>query len=152
MAIWEHSAGIIPFRRHKNKREYLMLLSNFAKNAYWEFPKGLIEKGERAAEAAAREFQEESGIERWLPVPGFKRVVKYFYKRDGNLIGKTVTYFLGEVNSTRVRISEESQDYKWVTKEEAGKLKTQRSLLELLDAADQFLDELTVKEKRVGQS
>lgn len=118
-----------------------MLLSNFAKNAYWEFPKGLIEKGESAAEAAAREFQEESGIERSIPVPGFKRVLKYFYKRDGNLIGKTVTYFLGEVKSSRVRISAESQDYKWVTKEEASKLKTHRSLLELLNAADGFLND-----------
>jgi 8-oxo-dGTP pyrophosphatase MutT (NUDIX family) len=147
MAIWEHSAGIIPFRTRGKKREYLMLLSNLAKNAYWEFPKGLIEKGEKAAQAATREFQEETGINEYEAVPEFKKVLKYFYRRDGNLIGKTVTYFLGHVPNARVKISEESQDYKWVTKQEAARLKTHKSLLDLLEEADQFLDKHKQKKK-----
>jgi bis(5'-nucleosidyl)-tetraphosphatase len=142
MAIWEHSAGIIPFRNRGKKRKYLMLLSNLAKNAYWEFPKGLIEKNEKAPQAAAREFQEETGIDRWIPVPGFRKVLKYFYRRDGNLIGKTVTYFLGKVQTAEVHISEESQDHKWVTKQEAGELKTHQSILDLLEEADRFLNDL----------
>jgi bis(5'-nucleosidyl)-tetraphosphatase len=139
MMIWEHSAGIIPFRTRAGKRRYLMLLSNLAKNEYWEFPKGLIEKGESAQEAAAREFFEEAGIEKWTPVAGFKKVLKYFYRRDQKLIGKTVTYFIGRVHSTKVKISSESKDYVWVTKQEAAQISTFKSILDLLEEADRFL-------------
>lgn len=122
-----------------------MLLSNLAKNAYWEFPKGLIEKGESAQEAAAREFYEETGIQKWTPIPGFKKVLKYFYKRDRILITKTVTYFLGKVHSTKVKISTESKDYAWYTKAEAFQCTTHKSVLELLTEADRFLDKLEKK-------
>jgi len=141
MMIWEHSAGIIPFRIHAGKRKYLMLLSNLSKNEYWEFPKGLIEKGESALEAASREFVEETGIQKWKQVAGFKKVLKYFYRRDKKLVGKTVTYFLGNAESTKVKISSESKDYTWVTKEEAAEISTFKSILNLLEEADRFLAE-----------
>jgi bis(5'-nucleosidyl)-tetraphosphatase len=140
--VWEHSAGIIPFQIRNGKRKYLMLLSNLAKNAYWEFPKGLIEKGERAQDAAIREFQEEAGIQKFKLIPGFKRVLKYFYRRNGEVIAKTVTYFLARVQSKKVTISSESKDYKWVTKEEAASMATYRSILDLLSEAEDFLNKL----------
>lgn len=145
MTIWEHSAGIIPFRLRSGKRQYLMLLSNLAKNAYWEFPKGLIETGESALQAAGREFEEETGIQKWKLIPGFKKVLKYFYQRDGELVGKTVTYFIGNVQSAKVTISSESKDFAWVNVEKARKITTHKSLLDLLAGADQFLHQLKKK-------
>src|SRR5436309_2551991 len=115
----EHSAGIIPFRIKKGGRVYLLLLANFRGADYYEFPKGLIEKGEGAMEAAVREFQEETGISRCEIQDGFKSVLKYFYRREGMSIFKTVTYFLGRVRSAKVRISYESKGHAWMTYKEA---------------------------------
>ena len=61
------------------------------------------------------------------------------------LIGKTVTYFIGNVQSTKVTISTESKDFAWVTKEQARKITTHKSILDLLAEADQFLNQLEKK-------
>ena len=96
--IREFSAGIVPFLQKSGKRKYLLLLSNLTKGEVWEFPKGQIEKGEDAATAAAREFLEETGIEDWEKIPGFKSVLKYFYRRREKLItcrGTVVAVYAG---------------------------------------------------------
>jgi 8-oxo-dGTP pyrophosphatase MutT (NUDIX family) len=138
---WEHSAGVIPFIQQKGERKYLLLLSALTKNKLWEFPKGAIEEGEDAVTAALREFQEETGIKRVEIVPGFKKPLKYFYKREGELIGKTVTYFLGRVrNNSKVELSGESKDYCWVTFEEAPQKVKHKNIREVLAGAEEFLE------------
>jgi bis(5'-nucleosidyl)-tetraphosphatase len=137
--IWEHSAGIIPYCEERKKRKYLLLLSALTKNELWEFPKGGIEKGESAEEAARREFEEETGIQKVEIVDGFKKQLKYFYKRDDTLIGKTVTYFLGKVRSTTVIISDESKAYRCVDYEDAIKLLRHKNLRETLTEAEEYL-------------
>ena len=137
---WEHSAGVIPFIEQKGKRKYLLLLSALTKNKLWEFPKGAIEEGEDAETAAVREFHEETGIQRVKIIEGFKKALKYFYKRDGELIGKTVTYFLGRVHDTaRVKLSGESKDYCWVTFDEAPQKIKHKNIREALADAEEFL-------------
>jgi bis(5'-nucleosidyl)-tetraphosphatase len=137
--IREFSAGIIPFHEEKGERKYLILLSNLAQKEFWEFPKGLIEKGERAQQAAEREFEEEAGITDWELIPEFKKVLKYFYRRRGQLVNKSVTYFLGRVNSTRVTISSEAKDYAWVTLKQAEEKIKHNSVRRLLKEADEFV-------------
>jgi len=52
------SCGVIPFRQN-GKRWEVLLLRCF-KN--WDFPKGMMDKGEDPLTAARREFTEETGI------------------------------------------------------------------------------------------
>ena len=67
-----------------------------------------------------REFSEETGIPSCTLIPGFKKIVKYFYRRGNkDLVAKTVTYFLGEVTSGKVKLSHESTDFAWVVPEDA---------------------------------
>jgi len=101
--IHEHSAGVIPYRRPEDSATlfplYLVIHSATVRNplARWEFPKGGIEPGESARQAAAREFVEETGIRSWAFREEFERTVTYTYNRLGRRRNKTVTYFLAEV-------------------------------------------------------
>ena len=78
--IHEHSAGVIPFRRPEGSALvplYLVIHSATVRNprARWEFPKGGIEPGESARQAAAREFVEEGDRHQ---VVGFPRGVRAY--------------------------------------------------------------------------
>ena len=100
--IHEHSAGVIPFRSPEGSPVvplYLVIHSATVRNplARWEFPKGGIEPGESARQAAAREFVEETGIRSWAFREGFERTITYAYIRLGRRRNKTITYFLAEV-------------------------------------------------------
>lgn len=81
-----------------HKQWYVLILKDM--NETWTFPKGLIEKGERPEDAAAREIEEEVGIvdlKLIAPLPD----VQYFYKRH-TTIEKTVHYFVF-VSMTRMK-------------------------------------------------
>jgi 8-oxo-dGTP pyrophosphatase MutT (NUDIX family) len=138
--IWEYSAGVIPFRESRGKRTFLLLLSGLTKQELWEFPKGLIEKKETAQEAALREFTEETGIRKVELVAGFKQVLKYFYRRNGVLVGKTVTYFLGRVGSSKVNISSESKDFIWLDYTDALQKIRQKNLQQIIKEANDYLN------------
>jgi predicted NUDIX family NTP pyrophosphohydrolase len=61
-----HSAGILLFRQRDGMTEVLLIKPGgpFWKNkdaGAWMIPKGMIEPGEAAAQAALREFEEETG-------------------------------------------------------------------------------------------
>lgn len=141
MTIREFSAGIVPFRSLRGERKYLILKSGLTMKELWEFPKGQIEEGENSLTTAVREFQEESGIQDCVMVPGFKKVLKYFYRRGKDLVAKTVTYYAAEVNTTRVKLSHESTDYEWVSLQEAPKYVRHKNILDLLREVDVFLTE-----------
>lgn len=62
------SAGILVYRRRQGTVEVLMVHLGgplWAKkdSGAWSIPKGLLEDGEDSAQAAKREFQEETGLE-----------------------------------------------------------------------------------------
>src|SRR4051794_38559597 len=61
-----HSAGILLFRQRDGETQVLLIKPGgpFWRNkdaGAWMIPKGMIEPGEAAAEAALREFEEETG-------------------------------------------------------------------------------------------
>jgi predicted NUDIX family NTP pyrophosphohydrolase len=61
-----HSAGILLFRRGADRTEVLLIKPGgpFWRNkdaGAWMIPKGMVESGEASAEAALREFEEETG-------------------------------------------------------------------------------------------
>jgi 8-oxo-dGTP pyrophosphatase MutT (NUDIX family) len=87
----EHSAGgvvvrdgecivIVPTRRAADGSKVLAL------------PKGHIDPGESATDAALREVREEAGVEADLVEK--LEDVRYWYMREGRRIAKTVSYFL----------------------------------------------------------
>jgi 8-oxo-dGTP pyrophosphatase MutT (NUDIX family) len=120
--IREKSAGAVVFRK-ENGIKFLLLKYKF-KSEYWDFPRGNIEKGEKAEDTAKREIEEETGIKDLKFLKNFKQKVKWFYRRENKLISKEVIYFLAQTDEKEVRISEENVGYEWLSYEEAlSKLK-----------------------------
>lgn len=111
----EKSAGAVVLREAGDGRLYL-LLQNAGR---WDFPKGGVEKGESELQTVMREVEEETGLKDLKLVPGFRKVVEYFYRRDGKNIHKQVVYLLAISKEDKVRISFEHQGFGWFPYREA---------------------------------
>ena len=75
----------------------------------WSLPKGHIEPGETAEEAAVREVAEETGIRG--EVMGELGTIDFWFVADGRRIHKTVRHFLlravsGELSDADIEVSE----------------------------------------------
>ncbi len=128
----EVSAGGIVVRK-KDKMWDILLMKDM--NNQWTFPKGLVEKDEKALDAAKREMYEEVGIS---DVSFIKELtpIHYLYQRNG-LISKNVHYFLFSSEgkeSLKGQKEEGISEVKWVPLDEAIKIigypKTNKKLLE----------------------
>ena len=134
----ELSAGIIVYRKEKDKIKYLLLQAKF-KSEFWGFTKGNVEKGEKPEQTALCEAGEEAGLKDIKLLPGFKQKINWFYKREGKLVSKEAIYFLGETKTNEVKISEEHTGFAWCDFEEGlNKLKFDNDK-ELLKKANEFL-------------
>ncbi|MBD3204402.1 NUDIX domain-containing protein [Candidatus Woesearchaeota archaeon] len=138
---FEKSAGAIVFRKN-NKIKFLLLYRHAHKHyrEAWDFPKGLIEKGESIKETAKREIKEETGIEAINFVEGYKKKINYSYHRDNKLIKKEVIFFLAETDQINVTVSKEHDDYDWFTYKQAEKILTYSTSKELLEKAKDVLE------------
>lgn len=134
----ERSAGAIVFRRAKKGIVYLLLQAKY-KTEYRDFPKGLIEKGEDLEKAALREVKEETSLENLKLVPGFRRKITYFYKKNGETVYKEVYLFLAEAKSEDVKVSWEHEGFEWVDFETARKL-LRKQQMEVLEKANKILE------------
>jgi len=132
----EKSAGAIVFRRESSKIKYLLIQYGWG---HWEFPRGLIEKGESLEETARREIKEEVGIKDIKFIPGFKEWFKFFFKLKGKNIIKIATFLLAETRTKKVKLSHEHKDYVWLEYEEALEKLTFKNSKEVLKKANDFL-------------
>jgi bis(5'-nucleosidyl)-tetraphosphatase len=164
----ERSAGVICYRtdpRAEGGRLYLLL--NYGR--HWDLPKGHLEKGEDDAAAALRELAEETGIRDAALLPGFHQEMVYFFRSKpdrghqradsvrprkqkhraaaeaagpatGELIRKTVVFFLAQTARRRIQLSHEHVGYAFLPYEEARRQLTFSKAKKLLDAAREFLD------------
>ena len=133
----EQSAGAILFRRQGSRVLYLLLQHM---RGHWAFPKGHIESGERPIDAARREIKEETNISRIRFFPGYKETIRFRFQwppksKDAESRLKFVVFYLGQVFTSDVKISEEHKDFQWVSYEKGMKILKHRNVRELLEKA-----------------
>jgi 8-oxo-dGTP pyrophosphatase MutT (NUDIX family) len=108
-------------------------------------PKGLVDPGEKALEAALREVREETGITAALVTK--LADIKYVYVRswgDGERVFKIVTFYLLRYESGRIdNISEDMRievaRAKWVRLEDAPKLLAYRGEKQMAEQALEYV-------------
>ncbi len=112
-------------------RLLMVKVRNLEGKELWTFPKGHIEKGETAKEAAVREVEEETGYLCEILKP-FDRV-QYYFQRDGEITKKTVTWFLMKpIKKVGALDTEEILETEWVSIEEAENRTVYKSDKQLL--------------------
>jgi 8-oxo-dGTP pyrophosphatase MutT (NUDIX family) len=129
----EFSAGGVLVRTIRS-RPALAAIRPRGRNDVWALPKGKIDPGESAAEAAVREVREETGVEgRLVEKLGD---VRYVYTFRGERIFKVVSFFL--LRAGRGRIGEideamriEVAEARWLPLEEAPRLLAYRGEREM---------------------
>ena len=149
------SAGILLFREREGAVEVLLIKPGgpFWKNkdsGAWMIPKGLVERNEAPAEAALREFQEETGTRLTaMPLPlatirqaGGKTVEAFAVEGDlePSLIRSIEFEMEWPPKSGRMQRFPEAAEARWMTVTEA-RVRMLPSQLPLLDALEAKLNE-----------
>jgi 8-oxo-dGTP pyrophosphatase MutT (NUDIX family) len=129
----EFSAGGLVVRRfHGRPFLAVVLVKNGKVRA---LPKGHIEQGESAAEAARREVLEEAGLTGEV----IEKLgdVKYWYQRGGERVFKVVSFFLLGYRSGSVRDyqREEVDGAEWIPLEDAPRLLAYRGERDMAKSA-----------------
>ena len=110
------------FRTNKGELEFL-LLKRSEREIYpglWQMVSGSIHEGETAYQTALREITEETNLKPtkiWV-VPN----VNSFYSPEKNYISLLPVFAVKVNSNSKVRISDEHNEYKWVRKEKAKKM------------------------------
>jgi len=117
----EISSGVIVFKKTPEGPRFLVL---YYGHNYWTFPRGKIEKEERAFPAALRETKEETGLSRrdLHLVDYFKAYENWTFERNGKKVRKTVIFYLAETQKRNIRLSDEHWGYAWATYSETLKI------------------------------
>jgi bis(5'-nucleosidyl)-tetraphosphatase len=126
MAGHIRASGVVVYYLEQDEPHFLLLRSR--RDRSWGFPKGHLIEGEDLLTGAMRELWEETSIREVTLVPGFTEHVTYRVNRAGRFRQKTVTYFLGRVETPMVRLSEEHSDHRWAVVEDARKILTFENL------------------------
>ena len=114
----EISAGGIVFKI-KNKKPFVLMIKDH--NNKWTFPKGIIESNEDKRKAAKREITEETGLTKIIFIDELLPI-GYWYKWEGELIKKTVHYYLFKAHGKEELVPQEEEgisEVKWFLPEKA---------------------------------
>jgi 8-oxo-dGTP pyrophosphatase MutT (NUDIX family) len=116
----ESSAGGVVFRVADGRPLFLLIRDRYGN---WGFPKGHLERGERADSAALREVMEETGL-RVVSVLGAIETIEWRFRSRGVLIHKNCQFFLMESTSaaTKPQHSEGITTCRWVTLDDAQEM------------------------------
>jgi 8-oxo-dGTP pyrophosphatase MutT (NUDIX family) len=141
----EFSAGGVLVRRLKGTWHLAAIRP--AGKQVWALPKGIIGRGESAADAAVREVTEETGVEgRLLEKLGD---VRYVYMWRGERVFKVVSFFLlryskgrlGDISPVHRREVEETR---WIKLEEASTALAYKGEREMAEKALQICSQGTL--------
>lgn len=108
----ETSAGGVVYRLADGHPLFLLIRDSYQN---WGFPKGHLESGERAEDAALREVREETGIEH-VALRGTIETIDWYFRFRGRLIHKVCHFFLMETGqaSTSPQHAEGITACQWV--------------------------------------
>lgn len=98
-----------------NKHQFLAL----QKNGHLEFPKGFIDPNETAEQAAIRESQEETGLNK-IVLQNFVMDTFHIYEYKSEFTFKKTTWFLASTLEDEVKVQKEEgfEGYQWMDKNE----------------------------------
>jgi 8-oxo-dGTP pyrophosphatase MutT (NUDIX family) len=113
----ETSAGGVVYRLHAGHAVFLLIRDSYQN---WGFPKGHLESGERAEDAAVREVREETGIDN-LALRGQIETIDWYFRFRGQLIHKVCHFYLMETTqaSTNPQQAEGITACRWVSYDDA---------------------------------
>lgn len=86
----------------------------------WQAVGGRLEKGEKLEDGLRRETEEETGITE-LEIGKVIHVDEWFAKPEGELKHIVALFFLCKARSSKVRLSDEHQEYSWIKADELEK-------------------------------
>ena len=136
----QFSAGLVLFRidEKTGEREYLLL---HYVSGHWDFPKGKIEPGETKHQAALRELQEETGLKAEI-LPGFEEQFTYWFRdyEGGEMLQKTVYFFIGKTGHAEVVLSHEHIGFIWLPYEAALEKLTYENARDMIKKVCSLLD------------
>jgi 8-oxo-dGTP pyrophosphatase MutT (NUDIX family) len=133
----EFSAGGVVVRRVRGEWR-LAAIRPGGKENVWALPKGLIGKGESAADTAVREIEEETGVQaRLLEKLGD---VRYVYTWRGERVFKVVSFFLlryarGRLGDIPEHFRHEVAEARWLPLAEAPRLLSYKGEREMAEKA-----------------
>lgn len=133
----ESSAGGVVFRYSEGRPLFLLIRDSYGK---WGFPKGHLERGERADTAALREVMEETGL-RSVSVLGAIATIEWHFRFRGALIHKNCQFYLMEtgVETTKPQRSEGITACRWAPIAEARELVVYENAREVLHRAHEMV-------------
>jgi len=133
----ERSAGGVVFRMDAGQPLFLLIRDGYQN---WGFPKGHIEPGEQADDAARREVSEETGLA-GLVVRGAIDTIDWFFRFRGQLIHKSCHFFLMESVEavTSPQRNEGITACRWITFEEAEMLISYSNARDVLRRAQEMV-------------
>jgi 8-oxo-dGTP pyrophosphatase MutT (NUDIX family) len=124
----EEVVVIVPTRRASDGSRVLAL------------PKGHIDPGENALQAAVREVREETGIV-GEPVRELGEA-RYWYRRDGQTIPKSVAFFLFDyVEGDTADHDDEVEEARWIALKDAASELSHAAEREMVARAVDFLEQ-----------
>ena len=111
---------VYPYRRVYGNLEFLQLLRSEKEDLYpktWQPIYGAANEGERAADAARRELQEEIGLP---PLQLFlAEYIESFFFRPDNSIWQLPVFAAQLAVDSKIVLNEEHSDYRWVPEQDA---------------------------------
>ena len=132
------SYGVIAVRKDTN--EWLSTLLIQGRYGNWGIPKGHAMNGEDDLAAARREFIEETGIKQFEIITTPKFLQEYRIELKGQIIEKTVTYFLAKTQSIDVVLpKDEILDSKWLSFKDAISFATHDGTKKVLQDVEDYI-------------
>jgi len=133
MAKREFSAGGIVLRKKGRGFEVLLIKDTYGR---WAWPKGHLDQGEKSQDAALREITEEVGLKD-LNILGKAGQSNYFFRLKGDLVFKTVVFFLVQANADEKLKAQKDEimDARWFKAEAALKTVEYKGAKEMLAKA-----------------
>lgn len=133
----EVSAGGVVVRQDAGEPHFLLIRDSYRN---WGFPKGHLEDGEHADEAALREVAEETGLG-MLTLLAELQTIDWWFRFRGRLIHKVCHFYLmrTEQTETRPQRTEGITACRWLPFDEAVRLISYDNAREVLERANEEL-------------